>query len=197
MKKIIIATKNEGKVREFKDFFNKYGIQVQSLLDLSDPIPDIEETGDTFEENAALKAEQIASIYQQPVLADDSGLMVDALGGQPGIYSARYAGEEKSDSKNNEKLLRELEIIPDSKRTAKFICVLAIAFPEGETIFRTGYVEGKIGFEPIGNYGFGYDPIFIPEGYNQTMAELPPEVKNEISHRSHAIRKLDEWVKQL
>ena len=197
MKQILIATKNKGKVREFKDFFREYGITVHSLLDLGESIPDIEETGNTFEENAALKAEKIAVLLNKPVLADDSGLIVDALDGRPGIFSARYAGEGKSDSDNNQKLLSELKEIPEAKRTARFICVLAVAVPGEKTIFRTGYSEGKIGFAPQGTNGFGYDPLFIPDGYEKTMAELSPTVKNSISHRSNAIKKLENWVIQL
>lgn len=197
MKQILIATKNKGKVREFKEFFSKYGIAVQSLLDADQEIPDIEETGHTFEENAALKAEQIAKVFNQPILADDSGLMIDALDGRPGIYSARYAGEEKSDKKNNEKVLQELKDIPENERTARFVCALAVALPQGDTIIHKGYVEGKIAFEPAGDNGFGYDPIFIPDGFEQTMAELSPELKNKISHRHDAIKKLEDWVKQL
>lgn len=197
MKQIIIATKNKGKVREFNDFFRTYGIEVLSLLDLDSDIPDIEETGATFEENAALKAEQIANLLNKPVLADDSGLMVDALDGAPGVYSARYAGEKKSDYANNEKLLNALKDVPEEKRTAKFICVLAVSVPGEETVFQTGICEGKIGFEPQGNNGFGYDPLFIPNGYTNTMAEISSEEKNRISHRSQAIKKLENWVKDI
>jgi len=197
MKQILIATKNKGKVREFKDFFREYGITVYSLLDLDENIPDIEETGDTFEENAALKAEKIAALLNKPVLVDDSGLIVDALDGRPGIFSARYAGEGKSDSDNNQKLLTELKEIPETERIARFICVLAVAVPGGKTIFRTGYAEGEIALAPKGTNGFGYDPLFIPDGYEKTMAELSPTVKNSISHRSNAIKKLENWVKQL
>lgn len=197
MKQILIATKNKGKVREFKGFFREYGITVDSLLDLDENIPDIEETGDTFEENAALKAEKIAGLLNKPVLADDSGLIVDALDGRPGIFSARYAGEGKSDSDNNQKLLTELKEIPETERTARFICVLAVAIPGEKTTFRTGYAEGKIALAPQGTNGFGYDPLFIPDGYEQTMAELSPTVKNSISHRSNAIKKLEDWVKQV
>lgn len=155
MKQIIIVTKNKGKVREFNDLFQNYGIKVLSLLELDSDIPDIEETGVTFEENAALKAEQIANLLNKPVLADDSGLVVDALNGAPGVYSARYAGEEKSDQANNEKLLKALRDVPEGKRTAKFVCVLAVSVPGEETVFQTGTCEGKIGFVPQGDYGFG------------------------------------------
>jgi XTP/dITP diphosphohydrolase len=197
MKKIIIATKNKGKILEFRDFFRRFDIEVASLLDLESEMPDIAETGATFEENAAIKAEAIAALLNQPVLADDSGLMVDALNGEPGVYSARYAGEAKSDEANNEKLLKELENTVEDLRTAQFVCVLAIAKPGEETIFRTGYCNGKIGFFSKGNNGFGYDPLFIPNGFEQTMAELSPETKNKISHRSQAIGKLEEGLSEI
>lgn len=193
MKEIIIATKNAGKVKEFEEFFAPYEITVKSLLDFEN-LPDVEETGTTFEENAALKAEQITAHVQAPVLADDSGLMIDALDGRPGIYSARYAGEEKNDQANIDKVLDELQDVPEEKRTARFICVLAIAEPGKETIFRTGYCEGKIASEPKGTNGFGYDPIFIPDGYDETLGQLAPEVKNQISHRKNALDQLKELL---
>lgn len=194
MKEIIIATKNRGKAAEFKTFFSGYGIETKSLLDFDEEMKDIEETGETFEENAALKAEQIRDLLSVPVLADDSGLIIDALNGRPGIFSARYAGEPKSDQANIEKVLTELQSIPGEKRTARFICVLAIAVPGKDTIFKTGYCEGNIGFRVKGSNGFGYDPIFIPEGYTQTMAQLPANEKNKISHRKNAIIQLEEWM---
>lgn len=197
LKQVLIATKNKGKASEFKEFFSEYNIEALSLLDLKEQLPDVEETGVTFEENAALKAEQIAAILNKPVLADDSGLMVDALNGGPGIYSARYAGHGKNDQDNNGKLLNELKEIPKEKRKAKFVCVLAVAIPGKETIFRTGICEGEIAFTPQGNNGFGYDPLFIPNGSNKSMAELSPEEKNSISHRSAAIRELEDWVKEI
>jgi len=197
MKKILIATKNKGKINEFRDFFQQFDIEVESLLDLVSLIPDIAETGSTFEENAAIKAEETADLLNQPVLADDSGLMVDALNGEPGIYSARYAGEEKNDQENNKKLLKKMENTAENLRTASFVCVLAIAHPSKETIFRTGYCNGKIAFSPKGANGFGYDPLFIPDGYDLTMAELSPQTKSKISHRSQAIKKLEEWLTEI
>lgn len=196
MKKILIATKNKGKVAEFETLFKNYGIEVMSLLDLSDDIKDVEETGETFAENARLKAEEISSILNEPVLADDSGLIIDALNGRPGIYSARYAGLAKNDQDNNDKVLNELKNVPIEKRTARFVCVLAVAIPGEETFFVTGYCEGKISFSETGSNGFGYDPLFIPEGYTTTMAEISATEKNKISHRSQAIVELDEWLKK-
>lgn len=191
---MVIATKNRGKAEEFKTFFHAYGIEAKALPDLTEELPDIEETGTSFQENAALKAEQIAAILQIPVMADDSGLMIDILDGRPGIYSARYAGESTNDQINIDKVMGELENVHREKRTARFICVLAIALPEAETIFRTGYCEGGIASKQAGENGFGYDPIFIPEGYTVTMAQLAAEEKNRISHRKHAMDRLGEWI---
>lgn len=194
MKQILIATKNTGKAKEFKAFFSGYAIKAHSLLDLEKQLPDIKETGNTFKENAKIKAEQIADVLSIPVLADDSGLMIDHLDGRPGIYSARYAGENKDDEANMDKVLDELRSVPEKNRTARFICVLAVAIPGGKTIFRTGYCEGNIALSKKGTNGFGYDPIFIPEGYHVTMAELSSEEKNQISHRKDAIRQLEDWI---
>lgn len=196
MKEMVIATKNKGKVKEFEALFERYGIKITSLLDINEPIPDIEETGTTFKENARLKAEGIAKVLNVPVVADDSGLSVDALEGRPGVYSARYAGEPTDDVKNYEKLLDELRDVPNEKRTARFICALALAIPGKETIFTEGTCEGTIAHEPKGTNGFGYDPVFIPEGYDCTMAQLEQSEKNRISHRYHALLQLEEWLKQ-
>lgn len=195
MEKIILATKNKGKAEEFKAFFSKYDIETISLLDLPDDIPDVVETGMTFQENAILKAETMANYLGQTVLADDSGLVIDALGGKPGVYSARYAGEPTNDKKNIAKVLQELAFVPDKQRTARFVCVLAVATPGKETVTRTGYCNGVISEEMKGSNGFGYDPIFIPENKNITMAQLSSEEKNEISHRRQAIIKLEDWLK--
>ncbi|RKQ37934.1 XTP/dITP diphosphatase [Oceanobacillus halophilus] len=194
MKQIVIATKNKGKANEFKSFFSKENIEALSLLDLNFELPDVEETGQTFEENAALKAEEICHLLKKPVLSDDSGLVIDALNGRPGIYSARYAGEEKDDKANVQKVLEEMENVPENQRTARFVCVLAIARPGENTIFKKGFCEGKIATSATGEYGFGYDPIFIPDGYSRTMAELQPDEKNRISHRKNAIDQLEEWI---
>lgn len=197
MNKIIIGTHNPGKAKEFKDLFKKYDIEAFSLLDLSESLPDIVETGKTFSENARLKAEGIATLINKPVLADDSGLVIDALDGRPGIYSARYAGDKKDDKANINKVLSELKGVHKLKRGAHFVCVLALARPNKETIFKTGYCEGNIGFTPTGNYGFGYDPIFIPKGFNMTMAEMAMDEKSKISHRSKAILEMEQWLQHL
>lgn len=189
LKELIIATKNRGKVKEFAALFSPYDIIVKSLHDFENEIPDVEETGTTFQENARLKAETIAKKLQKVVLADDSGLSVEALNGDPGVYSARYAGEPKSDSRNNEKLLQALT--NQNNRTARFECVLAWARPEKPTIYATGTCEGQIAETLAGETGFGYDPLFIPKGYEVTMAEVGSTVKNSISHRFHALKQLE------
>lgn len=194
MRQIIIATNNKGKVKEFRDLFASYHIDVQSLLDLNDSISPVEETGKTFLENAQLKAEQTSDQLHMPVLADDSGLVIDALGGRPGIFSARYSGEDATDQANIDRVMQELEGVPFADRSARFVCVLALSLLNGQTIYRKGYCEGKIAFTQAGDQGFGYDPIFIPEGYEETMAELSPTIKNKISHRRHAIDQLNEWL---
>ncbi|KFZ42437.1 XTP/dITP diphosphatase [Anoxybacillus flavithermus] len=189
MKRMIIATKNKGKFIEFQQLFAKKGIELFSLLDYDD-IPDVEETGTTFAENAILKAKTIANIFHEMVIADDSGLIVDALDGEPGVYSARYAGEGKNDQANIEKVLKKLQGVPFEHRTARFHCTLAVAKPNGEVTTVDGVCEGYITEEPIGENGFGYDPIFFVPEKQRTMAQLTKEEKNEISHRAKALQHL-------
>jgi XTP/dITP diphosphohydrolase len=195
-KRVIIATKNRGKAKEFQHMFAPYGYEVQTLLDLPH-IEDVEETGVTFEENAILKAETVASELGALVIADDSGLAIDALEGRPGVYSARYAGEEKSDEANMAKVLEELESVEESDRTARFHCVLAIAGPDMETKTVTGSCEGMILREKRGTNGFGYDPIFFVPSLGKTMAELTQDEKSQISHRGHALEKLGNMISDL
>lgn len=196
-KEILIATRNQGKAKEFEALFQEKGYKVKTLLDYPD-IPDVEETGTTFEENARLKAETIAKEFQTIVLADDSGLKVDALNGQPGVYSARYAGEAKSDASNNAKLLHELYDVKKEDRGAQFHCTLVLASPNKASLVVEGEVEGEIGTIPRGDNGFGYDPLFYVPELNKTMAELNSEEKNKVSHRAKAIEKLsanfDTWM---
>lgn len=194
MQEIIIATRNKGKAAEFKQMLQPYGINVLTLLDIAEDLPDVEETGTTFTENARLKAETIANLIQKPVLADDSGLAIDYLDGRPGVYSARYAGEPTDDLQNVEKVLVEMEEAAADERTASFICVLAFAVPGKETVFTEGACQGVISFKPVGTNGFGYDPIFIPDGFNETMAQLNDVHKNEISHRYHALVAFQAWL---
>ncbi|MEH7223045.1 XTP/dITP diphosphatase [Bacillus sp. JJ1566] len=194
MKEIMIATKNSGKVKEFKDLFARQGIEVKSLLDYPN-IEDVEETGVTFAENAQIKADSIAKKLHIPVIADDSGLAIDYLDGRPGVYSARYAGEHKNDLDNLNKVLDELKGVPNEKRTARFHCALALAIPGEETEIVEGTCEGIIKEEPVGENGFGYDPIFFVPDKGKTMAELSKDEKNQISHRGNALKKLDKLLK--
>ncbi|OEH91943.1 XTP/dITP diphosphatase [Bacillus solimangrovi] len=194
MGKIIVATKNVGKVRDFAYLLAGKGIEVTSLLDYKD-IPDVVEDGETFADNARKKAEEIAERLQIPVIADDSGLIVDALDGRPGVYSARYAGEHKSDEANLLKVLEEMNGVPSEKRTARFFCALAVAIPNKDTIIVEGTCEGMITKEQQGNQGFGYDPIFFIPSKEKTMAQLTKEEKNQISHRANALKKLKELLR--
>ncbi|HLS66290.1 MAG TPA: XTP/dITP diphosphatase [Pseudogracilibacillus sp.] len=196
MKEVIVATKNEGKVREFRALLDTFGIRCTSLRDVKLHNVTIEETGETFRENALIKAETIAKAKGIPVLADDSGLVVDALGGKPGVYSARYAGSDATDEENNEKLLRHLEGVPEEKRSARFVCAIAFVIPGNEPIFTEGTCEGTIAEQIVGTGGFGYDPLFIPRGYDKTMAELGEAEKNNISHRFHALKQLEAILKR-
>lgn len=193
LKQILIATKNIGKVNEFKALFSQMGIEVKSLLDFPE-VTDIEETGSSFVENAVLKAEAISVQFNEVVIADDSGLTIDVLNGRPGIFSARYAGEEKNDQANNKKVLSELVGVPFEKRKAHFQCALAVAFPQKETITVEGVCDGYITEDPVGNNGFGYDPIFFIVEKNKTMAQLTKEEKNKISHRALALAKLSKML---
>lgn len=198
-KNIVIATGNEGKAKEFEALFAQKGYTIQTLNDFPE-LKEVEETGETFAENALLKAESVAKELNTTVLADDSGLKVDALGGQPGVYSARYAGKEKDDAANNAKLLSELSELTEEERGAQFHCTLALAHPEKESLVIEGEVEGIIIGVPRGENGFGYDSLFYVPEEEKTMAELSSEEKNKISHRAVALKKLenqfDEWMKQ-
>lgn len=195
--KIVIATGNKGKAEEFKSIFEKFGFEIQTLLDYPE-LDEIDETGDTFAENALLKAEGVSRALNTIVLADDSGLKVDALQGQPGIYSARFAGEEKNDAKNNAKLLGELSELPFEERTAHFHCTLALAAPDKESMTIEGELDGYILGVPRGQNGFGYDPLFYVSEKDKTLAELTHEEKNNISHRAIAVRNLEKvlenWI---
>lgn len=196
-KSILIATRNKGKAKEFEALFNKKGYTVKTLLDYPE-IEDVEETGTTFKENALLKAETIAKELNALVLADDSGLVVDILHGQPGVYSARYAGEEKNDAKNNAKLLNELADYNDNERQAHFHCSLALAHPTKGSLVIDGRLDGEIAGVPRGENGFGYDPLFYLPEKGKTLAECSNTEKNQISHRANALRNLepylDEWL---
>jgi XTP/dITP diphosphohydrolase len=186
---IIVASKNRGKLREIRRALRGLGLKIYSLNDFSDT-PEIEEDAKTFTENALKKARFYSNYFGKLTIADDSGLEVDGLKGLPGIYSARYAGNGASDRENNQKLLREMEGIQISKRGAKFKCAIAIVSPEGKEAVVEGSCRGRIGFQAVGKKGFGYDPLFIIPQYGKTMAQLPLEEKNKISHRGKALKKL-------
>lgn len=189
MKEVLIATRNKGKALEFEALFSPLGYSVKTLLDYPD-VPDVEETGSTFKENALLKAETIASEFNVITIADDSGLIVDALNGEPGVYSARYAGKEKDDDANIDKVLRHLEGVPYSARTARFHCTLAVSRPGHSSLTVTGECDGHITDKRYGEHGFGYDPIFWIEDQNRTLAQMSKAEKGKISHRGKAIKKL-------
>ena len=196
MKEVMIATKNAGKAKEFEHIFNQYNVVVKSLLDF-EGIEEIVEDGQTFEENALIKAREIAKQFNQVVIADDSGLEVDALDGRPGVYSARYAGEGRNDQANIEKVLSELEGVPTQNRSARFVCALALVTPEGEEAVVRGTCEGQILSECVGSEGFGYDPIFYLPQLGKTMAQIPKSQKNVLSHRAEAFKKLQDILMKI
>ena len=190
---IVLATRNPGKISEFRHLLGGFPIELKSLMDFG-PIPEAAEDGETFEENAAKKAQFAAKILGLPALADDSGLVVPALGGAPGVLSARYAGEDASDQKNNEKLLRAMEGRED--RDAYFICVIAIAVPAGPALVYEGRCDGRIALNSAGEHGFGYDPVFYYPPMEKTFAEMSRDQKNRVSHRGQAMAELrDEFDK--
>lgn len=214
MRTAILASRNENKIKELKAILEKYGLDVISRDDAGIPQDEIEETGTTFEENSLLKAYAIMDILRaepefacyndSPVIADDSGLMVDALNGEPGVYSARYAGEDCSYADNNRKLTAALEGVPTGERNAHFVTVITVLYPKGSEappaaedrgdyyiLTARGELYGHIATEPRGEQGFGYDPLFIPEGHEETFAELGTAYKNTISHRANALRELE------
>jgi len=185
-RKLLIATRNAKKKLELQDIMQDWDIQVLSLDDLPG-MPEVEEDGVTFEANAVKKARLVAAASGQVTLADDSGLEVDALSGEPGVYSARFAGLQADDAANNCKLIRLLEGLPADKRTARFVCVISVAHPDGRVHTVTGKCEGRIAERGQGEGGFGYDPLFIPQGLSQSFAQMDPAEKNLISHRGQAL----------
>lgn len=184
----LIATHNMKKRDELQRILAPLGVNVLTAQQAGIDLTDVEETGVTFEENAALKAHSGAKESGLPTIADDSGLMVDTLGGEPGVYSARYAGDHGNDAKNIEKLLANMENVEQSKRTARFVSAVCCVFPDGREFTVRGECEGVIAFEPHGNGGFGYDPVFMVDGVS--FGELSPEQKDKLSHRGNALRKL-------
>lgn len=189
MKKIIFATGNQDKMREIREILADMDVEVVSMKEAGIHA-DIVENGSTFEENAVIKAKTICELTGEITLADDSGLEIDYLNKEPGIYSARYMGEDTSYDIKNQTLLDRLEGVPDEKRTARFVCAIAAAMPDGSCEVVRGTMEGIIGHEIAGENGFGYDPIFFLPEYGCTSAELSPEKKNELSHRGEGLRKI-------
>ena len=191
MKKLIFATGNEGKMKEIRMILGDLDYEILSMKEAGIDV-DIVEDGKTFEENAIIKATATSKIANCVVLADDSGLEVDAMDKMPGIYSARYLGEDTPYSVKNQTIIDNLAGLPDEKRTARFVCAIAAAFPDGRVVTKRGTIEGIIGYEERGENGFGYDPIFFVPEYGKTTAELSPEEKNQISHRGKALEMIKE-----
>lgn len=195
MKRIIFATGNAGKMKEIKEILSDLNAEVLSMKEAGITV-DIEENGTTFEENATIKAKAVAQESSDIVLADDSGLEIDYLNKEPGIYSARYLGEDTSYQIKNQVILDRLSGVPKEKRTARFVCAIAAALPDGQVLVTRETVEGYIGEQPAGENGFGYDPIFYVDEYGCSTAELSEEQKNEISHRGKALRAMKEKLNQ-
>jgi XTP/dITP diphosphohydrolase len=189
MTEIVIATRNRGKIREIEAVLHSFPYKLLSLTDFPD-MPEIVEDGKTFLENAIKKARMVALYTHRLAVADDSGLVVEALQGRPGVLSSRYAGEGATDEKRYRKLLQEMIGVPLDQRQAVFVCAMAVATPSGRIHTVEGECRGSITFEPRGKYGFGYDPVFFVPEFAKTMAELEPDVKNRISHRARALEKL-------
>lgn len=187
MQRVLLATTNKGKQKEFKAMLSRLGFDLITPLDLNQEAPKVVEDGLTFEENAFLKAKAYAEAFQLPTIADDSGLEVDALGGKPGVFSARFAGPNATDAENVAKLLDQLKRVPHHKRTARFVCVIAYIEEDKAPLLVKGTCSGFIAEEPKGTSGFGYDPVFYLPQFHKTMAELTLEEKNKISHRAQAL----------
>lgn len=194
MEPFIIATHNVKKLAELERILTPLGISVQTASQAGFTLPEVDETGTTFAENARLKAESAMRATGRPAVADDSGLMVDALDGAPGVYSARYAGPDAGDRDRYEKLLRELANVPDDRRTARFVSAVCCVFPDGTSIDVTGACEGRIARAPRGDGGFGYDPVFLVG--DRSYAELTAAEKDEISHRGRALRALQDALRR-
>lgn len=194
MKRVIFATSNDGKMKEIREILKDLDIELVSMKDIGIN-PDIEENGETFEANAIIKAKTIAELTNEIVLADDSGLEVDYLNKAPGVYSARFMGENTSYDIKNQYIINQLAEVTGEKRSARFVCVIACAFPNGEVITRRATIEGTIAAEIAGANGFGYDPIFYVPEYGCTTAQMSPEMKNEVSHRGKALNAMKEVLK--
>ena len=195
MKRIVFATGNAGKMREIKRILGDLGVEIVSMKEAG-IATDAEENGKTYEENALLKARAVAALTGDCVLADDSGLEIDYLNKEPGIYSARYMGEDTSYRIKNANLIERLEGVPDEKRTARFVCAIAAVLPNGKELTVRAAIEGRIGYEEKGEGGFGYDPIFYVPELQKTTAELTEDEKNSVSHRGKALRLMKEELKR-
>lgn len=193
---IVMASRNQHKIKEMEAITKKFGMPVISRDEAGIPPVEIVEDGETFEENSFKKASEIGKLCGRITLADDSGLEVDYLGGAPGVYSARFAGEDGNDAKNNEKLLKLLDGLKKEDRKAKFVSVITMVFPDGEVLTARGECPGRIITAPAGENGFGYDPLFVPDGYDKTFAQLTAEEKNRISHRAKALEKLEQLLNE-
>ncbi len=191
--KVILASNNKNKIREMSQILSPFGMEVLSQREAGADF-EVEENGTTFRENAEIKAEAVYERLGVPVIADDSGLVVDALGGAPGVYSHRFAGENATDRDRNDKLMRELADVPEEKRTARFMCVICFIDEKGEKHFFEGTCEGVIGREPRGENGFGYDPVFYRDG--KSLAEMTDDEKNSISHRGNALRLMKKYLEE-
>ena len=197
MDKIIVAaSRNRHKIEEIEAITKKFGMRIISRDEAGVPPVEIEEDGQTFEENSFKKAGEIMKLCGRITLADDSGLMVDYLNGAPGVYSARFAGEDGNDTKNNEKLLKLMEGVPADERTAKFVSVITMVYPDGTVLTARGECPGTILTAPAGDGGFGYDPLFVPDGYEKTFAQLTADEKNAISHRAVALVELERLLSE-
>lgn len=195
MKRIVFATGNAGKMKEVRMILADLGVEVASMKDAGISI-DIVEDGSTYEENALIKARAVAAATDDIVLADDSGLEIDSLNGEPGVYSARYLGEDTPYSVKNANLIERLQGVPDEKRTARFVCAIAAVLPDGRELTTRAAIEGRIGYEEKGEGGFGYDPIFYVPELHKTTAELTGEEKNLVSHRGKALQLMKEELKK-
>ena len=191
--KLIFASQNQGKVKEVKAIFANTKFEIYSLYDLGNNM-DVEETGSTFYDNALIKAKAVYEYYKEPAVADDSGIVIEQLDGRPGVYSARYAGENCTYEDNNLKVISELYNLPEPHR-AKFVCT-AIYYDGKNIVEAVGELHGKVIMEQIGDKGFGYDPIFVPDGYDQTISEMELDLKNSISHRGQSFEKLKELLEK-
>lgn len=196
-RKLIISTSNQNKVKEIKNILEDLDIEVISKADMGLGDLEVVEDGETLEENSLKKAHALAERLNHMVLADDSGIFVDALEGKPGVHSSRYAGEEGNDLKNNKKFLRELENVPEEKRDAKFKTIIVLITESKKEIIVYGECRGKIGFKELGKNGFGYDPLFIPDGYDVTFGQIEDKEKNKISHRAQALENLKKEILKL